>query len=107
MSPRSLEGGLLGACLPAGLETYGWAAHDGESFGRQELTDDGLHLTTSLAKRFCSGCTGGDWALRLAARAASPRPEGGEQVGEGDGAVPRAQRRVSFIMYIADEDVRP
>lgn len=96
-----------GPAYPAGLETYGWAAHDGESFGRQELTDGGLRLTTSLAKRFCSGCAGGDWALRLAARAASPRPNGPKQGREGEEEVPRTQRHASFILYIADEDVRP
>jgi len=52
----------------AGLATYGWAAHDGETFGRQELADGRLRLTTSFAKRFCAGCPGGDWALRLARR---------------------------------------
>ena len=100
-------GTSLGPCYPAGLETYGWAAHDGESFGRQELTDGGVRLTTSLAKRFCTGCAGGDWALRLAARAASPKPKGGKHGGEGEEEVPRTQRRVSFILYIANEDVRP
>ncbi len=39
--------------LCAGLQRYGWEAHDGESFGRQEIVDGGVHLTTSLAKRFC------------------------------------------------------
>ncbi len=39
--------------LPAGLQKYGWEAHDGESFGRQELYDGNVHLTTSFAKKFC------------------------------------------------------
>ncbi|KAK9838545.1 hypothetical protein WJX81_006602 [Elliptochloris bilobata] len=87
-----------------GLEAYGWAAHDGEAFGRQELTDGGLRLTTSLAKRFCHGCTGGDWALRLAARAAGPGPSKGEWSGEGEGEALHEQQRVSIILYVADED---
>lgn len=31
----------------SGLQKYGWEAHDGHSFGRQELWDTDLHLTTS------------------------------------------------------------
>lgn len=87
-----------------GLEAYGWEAHDGEAFGRQELTDGCLRLTTSLAKRFCRGCVGGDWAVRLAARALGPGsgPQGG-----GDGAGPlRPPQQASFVFYIADENVR-
>jgi hypothetical protein len=87
----------------AGLATYGWAAHDGETFGRQELADG--RLTTSFAKRFCAGCPGGDWALRLAARAGGPGadPEGRSA---GDGGAARAPSRASLIVYIADEEVR-
>lgn len=87
-----------------GLEAYGWEAHDGEAFGRQELTDGRLRLTTSLAKRFCRGCVGGDWAVRLAARALAPGsiPQGG-----GNGAGPlRPPQQASFVFYIADENVR-
>ena len=36
-----------------GLEKYGWEAHDGQRYGRQELFDGNMHLTTSLTKRFC------------------------------------------------------
>ena len=32
----------------AGLERYGWVRHDGASFGRQELVDGGVQLTTSF-----------------------------------------------------------
>ena len=34
-------------CYPAGLQKYGWEAHDGHSFGRQELYDTDVRLTTS------------------------------------------------------------
>ena len=39
--------------LNVGLEKYGWEAHDGQQYGRQELFDGNMHLTTSLTKRFC------------------------------------------------------
>ena len=39
--------------LIVGLEKYGWEAHDGQQYGRQELFDGNMHLTTSLTKRFC------------------------------------------------------
>ena len=32
----------------AGLDRYGWVRHDGASFGRQEIVDGGVTLTTSL-----------------------------------------------------------
>ncbi len=34
---------------------FGWEAHDGRSFGRQELVDGPLHLTTHLVSRSSSG----------------------------------------------------
>ena len=39
--------------LNVGLAKYGWEAHDGRQYGRQELFDGNMHLTTSLTKRFC------------------------------------------------------
>ena len=33
--------------MPSGLKKYGWEAHDGKSYGRQELYDEHFHLTTS------------------------------------------------------------
>jgi len=33
--------------MPSGLKKYGWEAHDGKSYGRQELFDEHFHLTTS------------------------------------------------------------
>ena len=33
--------------MPPGLKKYGWEAHDGKSYGRQELYDEHFHLTTS------------------------------------------------------------
>ena len=41
-----------------GLQQFGWQRHDGRSFGRQELRDGHMNLTTSFAKRFCSNCRG-------------------------------------------------
>lgn len=56
----------------AGLAKYGWEAHDGEAYGRQELHDGSLRLTTTWVKRSCSGCLGGDWALNVSARCSLP-----------------------------------
>lgn len=42
--------------------------HDGVRFGRQELYDGHLHLTTTWTKRHCHGCSGGDWALQVHGR---------------------------------------
>ena len=33
--------------MPSGLKKYGWEAHDGKSYRRQELYDEHFHLTTS------------------------------------------------------------
>ena len=52
----------------AGLRKYGWEAHDGVSFGRQELYDGSVRLTTHWTKRPHGGCSGGDWALQVHAR---------------------------------------
>ena len=126
----------LESMLPAGLQKYGWEAHDGESFGRQELFDGNIRLTTSFAKRFCQvgphrihsdalivhpnsdvqsrkclrrcfltngnyekglfclqGCAGGDWALRVGAKAVN-------------NSLPGAPQRISLLFYIADSRVR-
>ncbi len=61
--------------MPSGLKKYGWEAHDGKSYGRQELYDEHFHLTTSwvsvcvaqqltatfiiLIARFSPGCAAG------------------------------------------------
>ena len=34
----------------AGLVRYGWLRHDGTRFGRQELVDGGVQLTTSFVR---------------------------------------------------------
>lgn len=48
------------------LSTYGWSDHNGRDYGRQELVDHGLLLTTSFLKVKGEGSGyGGDWAVRL------------------------------------------
>ena len=61
-------------CKPAGLSKYGWEAHDGEGFGRQELHDGQLHLTTTWVKHDSKGCYGGDWGIRITARCDRTQP---------------------------------
>lgn len=58
------------ALASAGLRKYGWEAHDGATFGRQELYDGPVQLTTNWTKRMSAGSAAGDWALRLSARQA-------------------------------------
>jgi mannosyl-oligosaccharide glucosidase len=51
------------------LSKYGWEDHNGRDYGRQELTDHGLQLTTSFLKDKGEGSGyGGDWAVRLDAK---------------------------------------
>ncbi|KAK9809318.1 hypothetical protein WJX73_004307 [Symbiochloris irregularis] len=82
-----------------GLGKYGWEAHDGTNFGRQELHDGDVHLTTQWTKRACDGCLGGDWALQVSARPNARRqssaPEDPEQSEQ--------QQRISILFYMADE----
>ena len=40
--------------LSAGLRKFGWEAHDGRTFGRQEVFDQGLHLTVNWVRTTCS-----------------------------------------------------
>jgi hypothetical protein len=54
---RCLAGHIGQLCiasfLSSGLTKYGWEAHDGESFGRQELFDENMHISTEFVKRPC------------------------------------------------------
>ena len=51
------------------LSKYGWEDYNGRDYGRQELTDHGLQLTTSFLKEKREGSGyGGDWAVRLDAK---------------------------------------
>ncbi|XP_044978139.1 mannosyl-oligosaccharide glucosidase GCS1-like [Hordeum vulgare subsp. vulgare] len=74
------------------LSKYGWADHNGRDYGRQELTDHGLHLTTSFLKEKGDGSGyGGDWAVRLDAK----------NVGS---SLSEAQESTTHLFfYIADE----
>lgn len=88
-----------------GLSKYGWEAHDGRSFGRQELYDRDVHLTTSWAKRQCLGCgNGGDWAVKLNAeqnlQSSSPHDEKDSSSSESQ------PQRLSVLFYVADEEER-
>ncbi|CAL5220064.1 g2015 [Coccomyxa viridis] len=82
-----------------GLRKYGWEAHDGEQYGRQELFDERIQLTTSFRKRFCQGCTGGDWAVRLQAKEVA-------QSAHSKGAPDQEPQRISLLFYIGNEQVQ-
>ena len=49
------------------LPSYGWTAHDGISFGIQEITDNYFTLVTDFVKR-PGGNHGGDWTARFSVR---------------------------------------
>lgn len=46
---------------------FGWVRHDGSNFGKQEITDNFMELTTSFAKRK-GGEHGGDWSARISGK---------------------------------------
>ena len=46
------------------LDRYTWVAHDGKSFGVQEIEDGIFKLTASFVKRI-GGTNGGDWTARI------------------------------------------
>ena len=91
-------------CCP-GLSKYGWEAHDGRSYGRQELHDGAFHLTTSWVKRQCLGCGyGGDWALVLDVK---QRPTPGAPSDPDLRDTDAKPKRISVIFYVADERNHP
>lgn len=91
-------------CWP-GLSKYGWEAHDGKTYGRQELHDTPFHLTTSWVKRQCTSCGyGGDWALLLDVKKAPtpiPTPDASAEHDPSDQDVKLP--RISVFFYVADE----
>ncbi|XP_023654927.1 mannosyl-oligosaccharide glucosidase isoform X2 [Paramormyrops kingsleyae] len=56
------------------LHGYGWLAHDGLSFGVQEIRDTDFILTTEFVKR-PGGDHGGDWTWRVTAKQQSSAPQ--------------------------------
>ncbi len=88
-----------------GLRRYGWAAHDGAAFGRQELADRGMRLTTAWVKR--SECDGTDAAgSKSSAAACAPGRDWAARVSavaDGSDADAPPAEAVSFIVYVTDE----
>uniref|UniRef100_A0A8D0L0E5 Mannosyl-oligosaccharide glucosidase n=1 Tax=Strix occidentalis caurina TaxID=311401 RepID=A0A8D0L0E5_STROC len=73
LQQREGGGALRHTCEQSdGLSRYGWRMHDGESFGVQEIRDEGLVLKTEFVKR-PGGEHGGDWSWRVTA-AGGPTP---------------------------------
>ncbi|CAI0381113.1 unnamed protein product [Linum tenue] len=78
-APRSLVAGLMWLGVKDGryhmrhvcqdsdeLSKYGWIAHNGRDFGKQELVDQELKLETSFLKSRSQGSGyGGDWAVQI------------------------------------------
>jgi mannosyl-oligosaccharide glucosidase len=91
-----------------GLRTFGWARHDGESFGVQALADGGALLTTSFVKREIRGVAGGDWGLRVeggvdVAAVAARGAAAAAAAATGEPPPPPLASRVSLIFYVGDE----
>ncbi|KAI8471096.1 MAG: glycoside hydrolase [Monoraphidium minutum] len=74
------------------LRRYGWVAHDGRRYGRQEIEDGDYSLNVTMAKApdAPGAGFGGDWAFRFEARRAAPAPAD---------APPRT---LSALVYVAD-----
>ncbi|CAN1794618.1 Mannosyl-oligosaccharide glucosidase GCS1 [Linum perenne] len=78
-TPRSLVAGLMWLGVKDGryemrhvcqnsdeLSKYGWIAHNGRDFGKQELVEQELKLETSFLKsRSPDSGYGGDWAVQI------------------------------------------
>ncbi|CAM6105240.1 unnamed protein product [Calypogeia fissa] len=79
------------------LSRYGWLRHDGATYGRQELLDQGLLVSTSFLKSKDEGSGyGGDWAVRIRAEDAAGLNRTTEDM--------RPQSRLgSVFFYIAAE----
>ncbi|KAL2629040.1 hypothetical protein R1flu_013726 [Riccia fluitans] len=112
--PKSLLAGLMWLGVKDGryslrhtceesdkLSRYGWLRHDGTTYGRQELLDQELSLTTSFLKSWEDGCGyGGDWVVRVKVEALKST-----DTSEKDDQ-PKVQPS-SVFFYIADEASRP
>ncbi|VAH68854.1 unnamed protein product [Triticum turgidum subsp. durum] len=105
-TPRSLLAGLMWLDMRNGqyslrhtcqdfdkLIKHGWEAHNGRDYGRQELIDHALRLTTSFLKEKGEGSGyGGDWVVRLDAQ-------------DKRSSLSEAQQSATHLFfYIADED---
>ncbi|KAG0605933.1 hypothetical protein M758_9G099500 [Ceratodon purpureus] len=78
------------------LTRYAWVRHDGATYGRQEIVDQGLGITTSFLKhQDPESGYGGDWAVRVQV-VEKMRPKEREQI-------KTPNRQVSLFFYIADE----
>ncbi|KAL4523918.1 hypothetical protein Ndes2526B_g08146 [Nannochloris sp. 'desiccata'] len=108
------------------LSKYGWLAHDGEGFGKQEILDEGLNITTSWVKNdkrksdtssggdsgFSSGssstssttCAGGSWSARVSAQ---PRQQQDQETEYVDNNNDQQGSAISFFLYMATEDGSP
>ncbi|MEW5316627.1 MAG: hypothetical protein WDW38_007987 [Sanguina aurantia] len=90
------------------LTSYGWVRHDGRSYGVQQLIDEDYNITLSMLKHTdaWSG-TGGDWAVRVSVsrtdlgRLSAPQRAAADAQRAGRARGPK--RRISLLMYIADE----
>lgn len=103
-NPSALQGIRHEARQEDGLTRFGWVAHDGESFGRQELLDDKYNITSSFVKPFlkrkADDSSGRslpadvteEWAARVEAKSVNVNGDSG------------AAEIISFFFYIATED---
>eukprot|EP00741_Cyanophora_paradoxa_P010634 tig00020537_g10278.t1 len=93
----------------SGLESYGWQAHDGATYGRHVADDaaNGVVVTASFVKASSGSAegdaAGGDVGVRIRVEPRRDdekkkgRGRGGEEEGEGEGA----GRAVALVFYLA------
>ncbi|RXH72286.1 hypothetical protein DVH24_033824 [Malus domestica] len=105
-TPRSLIAGLMWIGIKDGryfmrhvcqdsddLSKYGWAQHDGRSFGHQVIVDQDMNLGTSFLKsKGEDSGYGGDWAVQIDVQ--NHKSRGNEE----------ASRSAHLFFYLADED---
>ena len=101
------------AMLGDGLKKFGWVAHDGETFGRQELYDEQYKIKTEFVKRLEAGDgEGGSLGIRFsaemdaaaAAAAAEKKKVEVEDDGGEEGEEKHDTDAISFFFYVAAED---
>ncbi|KAH8932306.1 hypothetical protein BDL97_19G064400 [Sphagnum fallax] len=80
------------------LSRYAWVCHDGATYGRQEIVDQDLSITTTFLKSWEIGSGyGGDWVVRIQAK------KQGSSSSSSSSEIQQEKKLVSLFFYVADE----
>jgi mannosyl-oligosaccharide glucosidase len=80
------------------LSRYAWVCHDGATYGRQEIVDQDLSITTTFLKSWELGSGyGGDWVVRIQAK------KQGSSSSSSSSEIQQEKKLVSLFFYVADE----